>query len=382
MKLICKQSELNSNLSLTSRAVPVKPTHSILANILLEADADTQKISLTAFDLGLGIRTTFAAAILEGGVTEGGRVAVPAKLFSEIVSKLPDESIALSVETSNECPIIKLKPKTGQYEIRGMVADDFPELPNIDKAQIISLKISALIEGLKGSLFASSTDEIKQVLTGVHLMARQDVLEFAATDGHRLAVVQTVNENAETINLDVTLPSRALRELEKMLSMNKSEDLVAFKIDQGQVVFELPNQRLTSRTLEGQYPAYNQLIPRQFQKKVTLDRKHLLTSLDRISVLAEQKNNLVKITTNQKSQEITLSCESQDVGNAIESIPGQILGEDIILAFNIKYLKEGLKALPTQEVLMQINQPLTPVVFSPIGGANMTYLAMPVQLKE
>ncbi len=395
MKLVCTQSDLSSNLSLTSRAVPSRPTHPVLANVLLQADAETNRVSLTAFDLSLGIRTSFSAL-----VEQGGAIAIPAKLLNDITSRLCEGEITLEDESASistpgsEGLIVTLTPKTGRYQVRAMGAEDFPELPVIENAEtrsVASLQATALIEGLRGSLFATSADETKQVLTGVHLTVKQDTLEFAATDGHRLAVVETTNESlgakdVETgslASLEVTVPARALRELERMVTHSDSQDEpVALYFDQGQVVFELADQRLTSRTLEGQYPAYRLLIPRQFERELTLDRRLFLSTLERIAVLADQKNNIVKVSLDSVAQEITLSCEAQDVGNATESMSAQISGENIDIAFNIKYLMEGLKALPASEILMQLNEALTPVIFTPLGGVKMTYLAMPVQLRN
>jgi len=383
MKLICSQSDLSSTLSLVSRAVPSRPTHPVLANILLQADAKTNQVSLTAFDLSLGIRTSFTAEVLESGA-----IALPAKLLVDITSRLPEGEITLddqSGDAGGEGIIVTLKPKTGRYQVRAMGAEEFPELPVIENAEAITLTTAALIEGLKGSLFATSSDETKQVLTGVHLTLKQDTLEFAATDGHRLAVLETNNERPVegSEQVEVTVPARALRELQRMLGHSSaSEDTVAVYLDQGQVVFAWQNQRLTSRTLEGQYPAYRQLIPRQFERQVTLERKQFISTLERIAVLADQKNNIVKVSIDNANQEVTLSCEAQDVGSGTESMPAQISGEDIDIAFNVKYLMEGLKELPSSEIQMHLNQSLTPVIFTPLGGLKMTYLAMPVQLRN
>ncbi len=389
MKLICTQSDLSTHLSLTSRAVPTRPTHPVLANVLLVADAETNQVSLTAFDLSLGIRTSFSAQVLQGGA-----IALPAKLLNDIVSRLSEGEITLEDQSSpvaENLPehsglIVTLTPKSGRYQVRAMGAEEFPELPVIENAQATQLSAASLIEGLRGSLFATSADETKQVLTGVHLTFKQDQIEFAATDGHRLAVVETTNENPEAHNedsLEVTLPARALRELERMLAhSSESEQPVALYFDQGQVVFEWQNQRLTSRTLEGQYPAYRLLIPKTFEREVVLERRQLLSTLERIAVLSDQKNNLVKLSADSGGQEITLSVESQDVGSGMETMPAQISGDDIDIAFNIKYLMEGLKALPSSEILMQMNTNLTPVIFTPLGGIKMTYLAMPVQLRN
>jgi DNA polymerase III subunit beta len=383
MKLICSQGDLSSNLSLVSRAVPSRPTHPVLANILLQADAETNQVSLTAFDLSLGIRTSFSAEVLESGV-----IALPAKLLVDITSRLPEGEITLddqSGDAGGEGILVTLKPKSGRYQVRAMGAEEFPELPVIENAEAITLTTAALIEGLKGSLFATSSDETKQVLTGVHLTLKQDTLEFAATDGHRLAVLESTNERPVegSEQVEVTVPAKALRELQRMLGHNStSEETVAVYLDQGQVVFAWQNQRLTSRTLEGQYPAYRQLIPRQFERQVTLERKQFISTLERIAVLADQKNNIVKVSIDNANQEITLSCEAQDVGSGTESMPAQISGEDIDIAFNVKYLMEGLKELPSSEIQMHLNQSLTPVIFTPVGGLKMTYLAMPVQLRN
>ena len=388
MKLVCNQSDLNTNLSLTSRAVPSRPTHPVLANVLLVADADTNQVSLTAFDLSLGIRTSFSAE-----VSQSGTIALPAKLFNDITSRLPEGEITLedesAVSVNNPAAdglIVTLTPANGRYQVRAMGGEEFPELPILESTQSINLTAAALIEGLRGTLFATSGDETKQVLTGVHLKVVADGLEFAATDGHRLAVVETENDNQDATgepDLEVTVPARALRELERMLAHSADAgEAIALHLDQGQIVFEWQNQRLTSRTLDGQYPAYRQLIPREFEREVTMDRRQLLSTLERIAVLADQKNNIVKISIDSGAQELTLSVEAQDIGNAVETMPAQISGDDIDIAFNVKYLMEGLKALPATEILMQLNSNLTPVIFTPLGGVKMTYLAMPVQLRN
>ena len=387
MKLVCSQSDLSTNLSLVSRAVPSRPTHPVLANVLLQADAQTNQVSLTAFDLSLGIRTSFNAEVWQSGA-----IALPAKLLVDITSRLPegeitldDESALTGVTSGGEGLIVTLTPKSGHYQVRAMGPEEFPELPVIENTEVIHLTTTALIEGLRGSLFATSGDETKQVLTGVHLTVKQDTLEFAATDGHRLAVVETSNERplGGTSQLEVTVPARALRELQRMLAHSASSDEpVALYFDQGQVVFAWQNQRLTSRTLEGQYPAYRQLIPRQFERQATIERRQFVSTLERIAVLADQKNNIVKLSIDSEAQEITLSCEAQDVGSGRESMPAQISGENIEIAFNIKYLMEGLKELPSSEIQMHLNQSLTPVIFTPLGALKMTYLAMPVQLRS
>ncbi len=389
MKLVCTQSNLSSHLSLVSRAVSSRPSHPILANVLFTANEQTQRVSLSAFDLSLGIQTSFAAQ-----VSEGGTLTIPAKLLGDIVSRLPEGELALDdgdgdgpdgPDDQSGSIMVTLKYASGAYQMRGIGAKEFPELPTIEAGETAQLSAEAMIEGLRSALFAASGDETKQVLTGVHLSAQDEGLEFAATDGHRLAVVTTVahpdDESAAMPKLSVTVPAKALQEVIKMLDRGSSST-VAVKFDPGQIVFEWADQRLTSRLLEAQYPNYRQLIPRQFAHQVTIDRRALLSALERISVIADQRNNIVKMTISPESQTADLSVDAQDVGSGQETIPAQITGEGMEVAFNVKYLIEGLKVINTTEIQIQLNTPTSPAIVSPLGSLKMTYLVMPVQVRS
>lgn len=376
MKLICTQSELNTHLSLVNRAVPSRPSHPVLANVLLTASADTQQVSLTGFDLSLGVQTSFSAQ-----VQEEGTLTLPAKLLSDIVSRLPEGEVILADEGGET--LVTLTCTSGRYQVRGMGAEEYPELPTVDDGEATYLPVEALIDGLRGSLFATSSDETKQVLTGVHITAGSEGLEFAATDGHRLSVVQTTNdEEGSEAEFGVTVPGKALRELERMLQANGTGTAISVRFDQGQLVFEWANQRLTSRLLEGQYPNYRQLIPRQFSRQMSVDRRQFISALERIAVLADQKNSIVKLSLSNAAQEIVLSVDAQDVGSGREAIAAQVSGEDLDIAFNVKYLLEGLKAFNTTDVQMQFNTSTSPSIVTPLGGLKMTYLVMPVQIRS
>ncbi len=380
MRFVCSQSELSSSLALCSRAVASRPTHPVLANILFLADQKSQTLSLTAFDLNLGIQVVFPAI-----VSEPGAITLPSKLLGDIVSRLPNEDITLAVDNA----IASIICGSGKYQVHGLPIEEFPELPQIaDDGQITYLPVESLLLGLDSSLFATSTDESKRVLTGVHITAKSDFLEFAATDGHRLSVIQTkfLDEEDGTTklenqtSLEVTIPARAMRELERMLK-NQKEGIITVKFDQNQMIFVLANQTLTSRLLDGSYPNYNQLIPKQFERQITLEREVFISALERIGVLADQKNNIVKLSLNATAQEISASVDAPDVATGKESILAQISGGDLDIAFNVKYLLDGLKALSSKEIQIKINTATSPVILTPIGTVNMTYLIMPVQIR-
>ncbi|MHA3960286.1 DNA polymerase III subunit beta [Synechococcus sp. LTW-G] len=376
MKLVCSQAELSSSLQLVSRAVAARPTHPVLANVLLTADAGTGRLSLTGFDLSLGIQTSLSAS-----VATSGAITLPARLFGEIVSRMPaDSPITLSCEDGSEQ--VELTSLSGSYQMRGMPADDFPELPLAQAGTPIKLDPEVLIKGLRATLFASSGDEAKQLLTGVHLGLDQSGLECAATDGHRLAVLRLQNASSSEAELDVTVPARSLRELERLLSSRGGSDAVSLFCDRGQVVFQWADQVLTSRSLDGTYPNYRQLIPESFGRQLQVDRKGLLSALERVAVLADQHNNVVKLTSDPAAGQLSISADAQDVGSGSEAIGAQVTGDAIQIAFNVRYVLEGLKAMGCEQVQLQCNAPTTPVVLAPQDDSSFTYLVMPVQIRQ
>ena len=385
MKVVCSQSELNAALQLVSRAVATRPTHPVLANVLLTADAGTNRLSLTGFDLNLGIQTSLAAS-----VETSGAITLPARLLGEIVSRLASDSpITLATEEAGEQ--VQLTSLSGSYQMRGLPADDYPELPMVESGMTLKLQPAGLVQALKGTLFASSADEAKQLLTGVHLRFNAKALEAAATDGHRLAVLQVEDalQDAAAVSDDavdgfaVTLPARSLREVERLMAGWRSEDPVSLFCDRGQVVFLAADQMVTSRTLEGTYPNYGQLIPDGFNRTLALDRRGLIAALERIAVLADQHNNVVKFTSQPDEGVVQISADAQDVGSGSESLAASLTGDAIQIAFNVRYLLDGLKAMGSERVVLHCNAPTTPAVLKPEGDAEaFTYLVMPVQIRS
>lgn len=388
MKLVCSQTELNAALQLVSRAVATRPTHPVLANVLLTADAGTDRLSLTGFDLNLGIQTSLAAT-----VETSGAVTLPARLFGEIVSRLSSDSpITLATDDSGEQ--VELNSLSGSYQMRGMPADDFPELPLVENGTALKLDPAALVKALRSTLFASSADEAKQLLTGVHLRFDRTSLEAASTDGHRLAVLSvddalqdplapTDQEASEQSGLAVTLPARSLREVERLMAGWKGTDAVSLFCERGQVVVLAADQMVTSRTLEGTYPNYRQLIPESFTRTIDLDRRAFVASLERIAVLADQHNNVVRISSDPFQGLVQISADAQDVGSGSESLPAQIEGDPVQIAFNVRYVLDGLKAMDAERIRVQCNAPTTPAILSPSDDrSGLTYLVMPVQIRS
>lgn len=277
--------------------------------------------------------------------------------------------------------------------MRGMPADDFPALPLVENGTALKLDPAALVKALRSTLFASSSDEAKQLLTGVHLRFDRTSLEAASTDGHRLAVLSVDDaleaplevadpDGPEDVALAVTLPARSLREVERLMAGWKGMDAVSLFCERGQVVVLAADQMVTSRTLEGTYPNYRQLIPESFNRTLQLDRRAFVASLERIAVLADQHNNVVRIGSDPAKGLVQISADAQDVGSGSESLPADIEGEPVQIAFNVRYVLDGLKAMDADRVCLQCNAPTTPAILSPADdGSGLTYLVMPVQIR-
>ena len=385
MEIVCNQNELNNAIQLVSKAVASRPTHPILANILLTADQGTNKISLTGFDLNLGIQTSFDAT-----VKNSGAITIPSKLLSEIVNKLPSET-PVNLEVDENSDNILIKSDTGTFNLKGIPSDDYPNLPFVESGTSLNIDPSSFLQALKLTLFASSNDDSKQLLTGVNFTFKQKYLESASTDGHRLAVVLIGNEeniedkensSLNEDNFSVTIPTRSLREIEKLLTLRSTEKSIKLFYDKGQVVFISSNQIITTRTLEGDYPNYSQLIPDNFSKLFIFNTKKLTDALERIAVLADQQSSVVKIKLDENNLAL-ISADAQDIGSANESIPVSYSGEKFDIAFNVRYLLEGLKVISCENVLLKCNLSTTPAVFVPEDNINsFTYLVMPVQVRS
>jgi len=359
VKLVCAQNELSQHLGLVGRAITPKPAIPILSHVLLEASAEKGTLALTGFDLNLGIRSELPA-----DVTESGSLTVPARLLMDMVSRLPSGA-PISLSQVEGDPTLAISCLTGQYQVRGLVAEEYPALPEITSGQEVPLTVEHWLAGISQTLFAASTDESKQILTGVHIKLEADTMAFAATDGHRLATVQIPLAAPAPIDFALTLPARTLKDLEKILGQAKAEELV-LAFDSNQVRLVLPQQILTSRLLDGQYPNYGMLIPTQFERQVTLDRKALVESLERIAIFAEQKNNIVRFALSNDEQTLNLSVDAPDVGTGRESLVMQMTGTDLEIAFNVKYLLDALKVMNTQAVKIHFNGNTQPAVWQPV----------------
>ena len=410
IKLVCTQDNLANHLELVSKAVPAKPTHPVLGNVLLVACKKTQRVQLSVFDMSLAIQTSFDAKVISPG-----DMTIPVGLLSDIVGKFSPGDITLvsrealnregedSEDSGNSAtlpeavsnsPVATLIAACGRYQVRGLSSEEFPAIPEVKTAQTICIPAETLKEGLKGSLFATATDEGKQILTGVYFKICQDSLEFAATDGHRLVVLNTSiqgfskKKQAEIAQpLELTVPAKSLAELERILSSRTSADPVelSYSTESALIEFRWGAQRLVTRCLEGAYPAYPDLLQQDFQHQVTLEKAPFIKAIERIAVLADKKEKTLSIRINREAQQVSLSL-FREFGNGLEQMAAHVNSDgNLSISFNIKYLLEGAKAIASSQLQMHLTQRDGPAILVPAGNPSKPnilmdakYLLMPI----
>lgn len=353
MKLTLAQSDLNAALRVISRAIPARATHPILTGVLLTATDGS--LQLTGYDLDLGIETTIPAATATPGST-----VVPYRLLSDIVSRLDGaDAITFALDGTR----LTLTAAAASYSLSVATADDYPALPAVATDAAAAIDLTAALAAV---LPACSTDAAKQLLTGVHLAADGTTLRLEATDGHRLCM-RTMPCDLPAI--DCTIPARTLQLIRQP---------VAIAIDKAHASLTLPDgTRIISRILDGTYPNAAALVPSAFKATLTTDRTQLLHALERVAVIADQHNSVVKLESSAKALKVSAEAETNSGNESIATT-----GKLPTLAANVHYLIDGLKAFDDATVTINANEPTTPVVITADSDTIQTYLVMPVQVRS
>lgn len=362
---------LLENLSLLTKAIPSRPTHPILACILLKFDGDMA--IATGFDLLTAIRVKFPLT-----VENAFPVAIPSTLFLSLIGKLKGQDITITVEQDDDRLIITVQTPTGEFNLSGMSSADFPFFPTLDtEGRTLSIPMESFKSGIAFSGGSASTDETQQILCGIHFNHTEN-LDVVATDGHRLSIFS--GENIPGVeNFRLTLPSSSLNTI-TAIAPNDTEEMT-ITVGETLAIFTMGHITVTSRVMEGVYPAYGQLIPQTFTREITLDRRELIKALNLVSIVADNKNNVSKLTS--IDNQVTLSVVTQDVGNGEQAItPISITGEPITIGFNIKYLLQGLSSFTCGEVTIHLNENNQPAIITPHGEPSPVYLVMPIQFRD
>ncbi len=367
MKLTTKREELVSKLSTVSRAVSTRAATQALSGVLLTA-ADG-KVTLTATDLDLGLRTA-----VDAEVESEGQVLLPGRLFAEVARSLADSSV--EIETREAERDVEIRSGSSSFHLRTLPAEDFPKLPEAGEDGTLKIPAPALGASIDLVARAASRDDMRPVLTGVFVTGSGTEMTMVATDSYRLAVKRTVLEAELGGEIEANIPARALRELGRILSTESAAE-AAVTLLPNQAVFEAGSILLTTRLIDGQFPNYRQLLPESYEHDVRLPRPEFLDVVRRVSQLA-QRNAPLRLSF--RPGELTVAAETPDVGDAVETMPVAFEGEELEIGFNPEFLREGIESVEGDEVMLRLISPLRPGLMQPVDNEDFRYLVMPIRL--
>jgi DNA polymerase-3 subunit beta len=365
MKVTCAREELAEKLQIAGRGVSTRTSVQILAGVLLRAREG--ELSLAATDMEISLRVS-----LDAQVGDEGSVVVPGRLLVDIVRLLPAGEVTIAHKA--EEGVVEVVCGSASYRLHTYAAEDFPRLPEIDDATAFAVDKEAFVDTIARVSRSASRDESRPVLTGVLVRFEGDKLVMAATDSYRLSVKETALEGPGR-EIEAIVPARALGELVRIAQAGGPGTLQV-GVQENQVVFGVDDVWLTARRIDGQFPNYKQLLPETFEAEVTMPREELLDVVRRTSVMAQRKSPL---RLRFEEGELTVSAQTQDVGEAHESLPISYSGEPLEIGFNAEFLRDGLESVSDDTVRVKLISPLRPGLIH--GEADdFLYLIMPIRL--
>lgn len=370
MKFTCDKTALSEAVTSVSPAVSQKSTLLALECILLRCKNDL--LSVIGYNLELGITKD-----LEVQSVQEGEIILNARLFSEIISKMPAGEISL---TTDEKLMTIIKGGGAQFTILGMSAEEYPELPKISPESSFSMNCKTLRSMVGETLFAVSQDGSTPILTGTLFEGKGGMLNLVAVDGKRLALRREPIDFSEAFRFVV--PGRTLSEIVKLTSRMASDDDAAVQISVGSrhIIFECGGYQLISRLLEGEFINYGSAIPGEGKTKVRINVREFTDAIGRASIIINEKvKNPIRAFF--AGNAVQISCETA-LGKVSDSIPAEISGENVQIGFNNRFMLDALKATSSDEVLLEMSSPLSPIKVLPLEGEHFTFLVMPMRLKD
>ncbi len=373
MKFVIGKEDLLNGIRIVERATSQKAVQPVLYNILFET-LENNQIRLCATDLVLTVITT-----LDAQVQEQGKITLPAKKLNEIVTKLSNDLV--TIESDGDSSNVSITCKKSKFDIIGIPANEFPNDVfnyNIDDSQCFDVELNPFLKGIKQAGFAAAGYEVSNLLSGIVCQFNEGLLEIASTDGNRLArfrekLSSNINEQTQLI-----IPSKTLNEFLKMSSFIDEESIKICK-DKASIILKSEKITTISKLLEGQYPRYNQLIPSETPKKAVVNVSQLITALERVAVMVNDKTCIVKMRF--ADNELTLSADTPDAGKSEDTIDIDYTNEELLIAFNYRYVLEALRTIDSEEVIIGLNAPLSATVIKPNSEDDFISLVMPVQIR-
>ncbi len=374
MKASVSQQQLAQGLSIVSRAVSPRSTLPVLANVLLATDEGRLRLSATNLELGI-------SSWIGTQIQEEGSITVPARLLTDLVGTLPNDTVHLQVNASTNT--LTVNCASSSTEIKGIDAQEFPPMPATDASEGVQVKISDFKEMVQQVTFAASSDEARPVLQGVQTTLSGSEIVMAATDGFRISVRKITLDESARKPLNIIIPARALNELARIASDGDGVLCMIVPSGRGQVVFRLEAAELVSQLIDGNFPDYRAILPRSFKSHTIVSTASLLKACRQAEIIARNGNNVVHLSLQPNSDrpgQVEVSALSEETGSNETTIDATIDGPGLVVAFNVRFLREVLEVIKTPNLVLETNDQKSPAQVQPVGDEEYQHVIMPMHL--
>ena len=372
MNMVCQKDNILKAINSVTKAVASKTTMPILEGILIQTNDND--IKFTTYDLEMGIEYI----INEAQIIEQGATVVNSIMFSEIIRKLPDTEISISLDNNN---LLIIECEGSLYKLATMNPEEFPELPRIDVENSIELEQKTLKEMIRKTIFAVSTEENRPIFTGCLFEIKNNRLNVVAVDGFRLAWKTKILKE-QVKDFVAVIPGRTLNEINKILL--DSFDNIKIGVNKNQALFEMENCKIVTRLLDGEFLNYSSVIPENWETRIRVDRKNIQDCFERISlisasVIEKEKKYPVKVCVD--IGKVIISCTNQ-TGDAKEEIYCATEGQNLEAGFNPKYFLDALRTIDDQEIYIDFGTSISPCIIRPVDEGDYIYMILPIRMKE
>ena len=376
MKVTVLQENLARGLGIVSKAVSPRSTLPVLANVLIASDEGRLRLSATNLEMGI-------TCWIPARIDEEGSTTVPARTFSDLVTTLPSDQVLLRLDPSTQT--LNVRGGTSTNDIKCIDAQEFPPLPVPDFDGAVQINVGDFREMIHQVAFAASSDEARPVLMGVLVQVDKDKLTMAAADGFRLSVRKAVLSMPSPSPVSAIVPSQALKELARVATDGEEPIYMVLPKGRGQVVFRIKDVEVVSQLIDGTFPDYQQIIPRSYKSRTLVSTASLLKACKQAEIFAREGSNVARFNIKSaqgemQPSEVEISATSEETGKNETIVEATVDGGGLLIAFNVKFLREALEVIRTPNVALETSAPNAPGVVKPVGDDQFLHVIMPMHL--
>jgi DNA polymerase-3 subunit beta len=374
MKASVSQQELARGLSIVSRAVAPRTTLPVLGNVLLATDEGRLRLSATNLELGI-------TCWIPCQITEEGSITVPARTIVDLVSTLPNDAVALTLNPRTQTLNVRCGSST--TDIKGIDAQDFPPIPVPDLNDGLDIAVADFKEMIAQVAFAASQDEARPILQGVLISVEDQQITLAATDGFRVSVRHALLSNPRQVPVNLIVPARALTELSRVAADGNQTVTVIIPPSRGQVIFHLKDVEVVSQLIDGSFPDFRAIIPKSFKTRTVVATSAILKACRQAEIIAREGNNVIRLNIVPGTDgpgTVEISAQTEETGSSDIKVDANIEGNALVIAFNVRFLREVLDVIKSPNVALETNANNAPGKLQPVGDDSFTHIIMPMHI--